>query len=174
MAIKMTRAEYEKKYGQPPIMGGKQPTQTQQVPLANKVANFFGAKGITDQFGADIARARAPKEQRDFVEYPSEREVVGSAAQFGANFIPGAGVGANLSTKIGVGAATGYAFDVGSKLQDKSKTVGQSLTPGLGTAIGAAVPVAGKLISEGVKKATPVVGSFGKVFWLMFRPVLSR
>src|SRR3990167_1446691 len=109
-------------------------------PLANKVADFFGAKGITEQFGADIARARAPEAEKGFVEYPKMKEVVGSAVQFGANFLPGAGVGAGLARKTAVGLGTGYAFDVGSQLQSGQE---KPLTPGVGTVVGGALPGVG-------------------------------
>lgn len=112
-----------------------------KTPFANKVANFFGAKGITDQFGADIARAKAPKAEKSFVEYPKAKEVVGSAIQTGANFLPGAGKGLGLAAKTAIGAGTGYTFDVGSNLQ-ANKSVSESLKPGIGTTIGGAAPVA--------------------------------
>ena len=119
-----------------------------------KVANFVGAKGISDQFGADIARSRLPEAEKNFVQYPSMKEVVGSAIQTGANFIPGAGKGVGLGAKVALGGATGYAFDVGSKLQDKNKTVGESLIPGVGTAVGIALPIAGKLLGNLSTKGT--------------------
>lgn len=122
--------------------------------VGTKVANFVGAKGITEQFGADIARARAPQDQKNLVEYPKMKEVVGSAIQTGANFIPGVGRGASLGVKALAGAGTGYAFDVGSKLQDKEKTVGQSLVPGMGTAVGVALPLAGALFGKLTEKGS--------------------
>mgnify|MGYP001453053534 CR=1 FL=1 len=39
------------------------------------VSNFIGAKGITEQFGADIASATAKPEAKRFVEYPKMKEV---------------------------------------------------------------------------------------------------
>jgi hypothetical protein len=113
------------------------------------VANFFGAKGISEQFGADIARAQAPQDQKNLIAYPSFKQVAGSALQTGANFIPGAGTGASLATKVGMGAATGYAMDVGSKLQDPNRSVSKSLIPGIGTAIGGALPLAGAAFKLG-------------------------
>lgn len=120
-----------------------QPSLGQRVlDTASSVANFIGAEGITEQFGADIARATVPEDQKNLIAYPSMKKVVGSAIQTGANLLPGAGVGASLATKVGIGAATGYAFDVGSKLQ-QNKTLTQAAIPGAGTAVGAALPVAG-------------------------------
>ena len=156
MALQMTRAEYEAKYGAPPPVGGGSALGTsliskQQKPTSNKIADFFGAKGITDLAGAAIAKSKAPAEQKGFVEFPTKRAVLGSAIQTGANFLPGVGVGAKLGTKVATGLATGYAFDVGSKLQDKDKTVGQSLTPGIGTAVGGALPVGGAVVGASSK-----------------------
>lgn len=112
-----------------------------------KVANFFGAKGISEQFGADIARAKAPEAEKDFVEYPKMKEVVGSAIQTGANFLPGAGVGAKLGTKVAVGAGTGYAFDVGSGLQG-GEAIKDSFKPGMGTVLGGAIGGAAGVVSN--------------------------
>lgn len=122
------------------------------------VANFFGAKGISEQFGADIARARAPEAEKGFVEYPKMKEVVGSAIQTGANLIPGVGKGVGMLGKTAAGLGAGYAFDVGSKLQDKNKATGEALTPGIGTAIGGGLPVAGAII----KPAAKIVGRLFK------------
>jgi len=105
------------------------------------VSNFFGGKGIADLTGATIAKAKAKPEEKEFVEFPTAKEVAGSAIQLGANFIPGAGVGATLGRKALVGAGMGLAFDVGSKLQK-----GETPSPGIGTAIGATLPVGGVVI----------------------------
>src|SRR3990167_5916905 len=127
----------------------------QKIPLSNKIANFFGAKGITEQFGADIARAKAPEAEKGFVEYPKMKEVVGSAIQTGANLLPGAGIGAGLARKTAVGLGTGYAFDVGSKLQTGQE---KPLVPGIGTAVGGALPVVG----AGIGYAGRVIGRLFK------------
>lgn len=153
MATQMTRAEYEAKYGFSAIVP---PKSKEKTPFVNKVANFFGAKGITEQFGADIARARATEAEKGFVEYPTMKKVVGSAIQSGANLIPGAGKGVGLIGKIATGAGTGLAFDVGSKLQT-DKSVQESLKPGLGTVVGAATPVA-------VAVAKPALKIIGRLF----------
>jgi len=141
--------------GASPLDGFAKVTEAQQAkkPLGQKVldagtsvANFFGAKGISEQFGADIARARAPEDQKNLINYPSFKQVGGSALQLGANFIPGAGAGASLATKVGIGAATGYAMDVGSKLQENRSN---AFVPGLGTAIGAGLPLAAAAFNLG-------------------------
>ena len=140
--------------------GATNATQTKpKVPLANKITNFLGGKGITDLIGASTAEnyMGLSKEQKKHVEYPTGKEVLGSVAQSAANFIPGAGKGASLLGKAVVGGATGYAFDAGSDLQ-ANKSVGQALTPGVGTALGGALPVAGAVL----KPATRIVGRLFK------------
>lgn len=117
-----------------------------KVPIANKVANFFGAKGITEQFGASLARAKAPESEKDFVEFPKMKEVVGSAIQTGANLIPGAGKGLGLVAKTAIGAGTGAAFDIGSDLQ-----AGNKPSLGIGTAVGGAIPLAGAVAKPAAK-----------------------
>src|SRR3990167_8383569 len=165
----------------------KQEIETLETPKAKKtlggtimkaaqgVTNFVGAKGIADQFGADIARARAPQEQKGFVQYPKQKEVVGSAIQTGSLLVPGSlgakaaskigGTGlaagsARLGAKVGAGAATGYGLDVGAGLQGGEQN---PYKPGLGTAIGGAIPVAGGLFNlgkAGIKKAAPATLEF--------------
>lgn len=141
--------------------------------VAKGVSEFVGAKGITKQFGADIARASVKPEEKGYVEYPSKKEVLGSAIQIGSLLIPG-GLGvkaaskisgkgivkgaARLGTKVVAGAGTGYGLDVGSKLQE-GKSVGESLKPGIGTAVGATLPVAGAGIDL-AKKGVPATLSF--------------
>lgn len=129
--------------------------------VLGKVSRFLGV----DKFARGIGKAAfgLTKEKKDLdklleegkvspEEYEnittgglSNREVVGSAISTGALFAPGAGAKAGLKTKVAVGAATGYAFDIGSKLQDKAKSIEESLTPGIGTAVGAALPILGKI-----------------------------
>lgn len=84
----------------------------------------------------------------------SNQQVVGSAIQTAANFIPSVSKGASLASKVGAGAATGYTYDVGGNLQD-NKSIKQSLTPGIGTAIGAILPIIGKVtgLSDSAKTA---------------------
>lgn len=130
--------------------------------IGSGISNYFGAGGVSEQFGASLARANIPgaeklgilkqtDQSKLYVDNPSVKKVVGSAIQTGANFLPGAGAGANLATKIAIGGATGYAFDVGSKLQKEDTTVSSSLEPGIGTAVGAGLPVAGAVIKPAVK-----------------------
>lgn len=156
----MTTAEYQKTYGMAPNISAtstqpKPPTSLGQKVLntGTAVANFFGAKGIAEDVGATIASAKAAPDEKQYIQHPDLKERIGSTVQFGTNFIPGVGEGAGLAAKVGAGLGTGYAFDVGSKLQD-NKTTGEALTPGIGTLVGGALPVAGAVL----RPATKIVG----------------
>lgn len=74
-------------------------------------------------------------------------QLAGDYLKAGSNFIPGAGEGTNLATKTAVGAGTGYAMDVGSNLKNKESA---PFTPGAGTAIAGALPIAGAVVKPGV------------------------
>jgi len=112
---------------------------------ATSVSNFFGGKGVSDLIGGLVAKAVVPKEQRQFVNLPSAKEVAGSALQLGANFLPGVGE-VGLAGRVALGAGAGYAMDVGSKMQ-QNKTLGETITPGVGTIVGGGLPIAGAVIS---------------------------
>lgn len=74
---------------------------------------------------------------------------VAKAFGFGAKAAPAIG-------KVASGGALGYAFDVGSKLQQGKGA--ESFKPGMGTAIGAALPVAGlamDAVSKSVRSGAP-------------------
>lgn len=73
----------------------------------------------------------------------------------GAKITPFALKSAKLAGNVASGAMGGYGFDVGSKLQE-GRSIGESLKPGLGTAIGGAIPLAGPTIG-GITKG------FGRV-----------
>lgn len=108
--------------------------------------------GNIAQIGQETAQVLNPNDL-------TGKQVIGSAVQTAANFIPGVGKGANLATKVAVGAGTGYAFDVGSKLQNKDKTVGEAFKPSVGTIVGGSLPVAGAIIS---KVVAPVLSRLTK------------
>lgn len=158
MAIQMTRAQYEAKYGKSPISQPVQSAPKQQTGIGQKVlnagtavSNFFGGKGVADTFGSEIAKiGKTPQEKASISQsQPTLGQTAGSALQLGANFLPGAGSGAGLLAKVGAGVGTGLAFDVGSKLQNK-----QTPTPGIGTAVGLATPLAGAVL----RPASKIVG----------------
>lgn len=130
------------------------PTVAKKPSLLEKTGNVltsvFGGKQIGEAIGTQLAKAMVPKDQRQFVSPgPSGRELAGDVLQVGATLLPGVGSGARLATKLAVGAGTGYAFDIASKLKDKEKTALEVATPGIGTAVGAALPALGKITGLG-------------------------
>jgi len=78
------------------------------------------------------------------------RQVTGEALKTASYLFPYgkvAGVAGKALGKIGgnvaSGAAGGYLADAGVGLTDPNQTTGEALTPGMGTAIGAAIPLVG-------------------------------
>lgn len=77
------------------------------------------------------------------------KQIAGETAETAAYLMPGAGKGASLASKSARGATTGYLFDVGSKTQAGAES---PLTPGIGTAAGAILPLLGHVIGNFPKK----------------------
>ncbi len=77
------------------------------------------------------------------------KNIVGETAQTASYLIPygkvASGVagatGSKLLGQLTAGTAGGYTADVGMGLQDENQTVGEALTPGVGTAIGVGLPL---------------------------------
>jgi len=144
-------------------------------PFSNKVADVAGLGGATSVFGKLLARSPIAnllknQGQKDVseltgmsqqeigeanIEAPSGGQVAGAVAQTAALPI-GAAVtgGASLLGRAAAGAGAGYIYDVGQDLVDK-KTATEVLTPGIGTVIGGAAPVA-------IKGAGALVGALRK------------
>jgi hypothetical protein len=121
------------------------PQQSSQ-PLANKVTNALGLGNATQTFGKlanqlgyGVPEVVTPEN----VPKPTGTELVGAGLQT-AGLVGGIAVtgGSSLAGQMAAGAGAGYLYDVGSKLQDKSKTLGEVVTPGANTAIGAIAPAA--------------------------------
>lgn len=124
------------------------PTETEvSKPLANKVTEALGLGGATQVFGDVLARqgigTDTPKEvTQEFIEKPTAGQVAGATLQTAA--IPtGFAItgGTSLLGQAAVGAGLGYAYDVGQSLVEQ-ESAGEVLTPGVGTIVGAAAPVA--------------------------------
>lgn len=152
------------------VVGGARPVSVpeqqkglgQQIgDIAQGVSNFIGAKGLTDLAGSQIAKfglgASGNMDAANRVAQPSVEQVIGSAIQTGANFIPGAGIGAGLAKKVAIGAGTGYAMDVGNSLQ-QGRSLQDSLQPGIGTSVGGGLPV----VSVAIKPAVAILGRLFK------------
>lgn len=121
-------------------------------PISNKITDFLGLDKATDTFGAAIARTRLGAKltgtdveaNREFIEAPTGKELAGAALQTGA-VVAGTALGgpASMVGKAALGAGLGYAYDVGGDLQ-KDSTIKETLTPGMGTVVGAAAPFVAK------------------------------
>lgn len=124
-------------------------------PFANKVTNFLGLGGATDVFGRLMSRqgigTDTPKEvTQEFVEKPTGKEIAGAVAQTAA--VPlGAAItgGGSLAGQVAAGAGVGYLYDVGQNLIE-NKSLAETVTPGMGTVMGAAAPVAIRGLTAGV------------------------
>lgn len=79
-------------------------------------------------------------------------KLLGSATKLTPTAIKVAKLGGNVVS----GATGGYMADVGYNLADESKTLGEAFTPGVGTALGAAIPFAGPALKAG---KTALVGN---------------
>ena len=139
----------------------KKPTSVGQKILnaGSAVTKFLGGEAVADTFGSEIAKIGKSSKEKSIISasQPGVKETVGSAIQLGANLLPGAGKGVGLIGKAAVGAGTGYAFDVGSNLQNGKEPI-QALKPGIGTVAGGALPVAGAAIGAAVRPAVRIAG----------------
>lgn len=167
MAI-MSHDEFVQKYNRPPAVVPNVSTQTSPQPqsLGQKVTGGLDAVFGGKQIGESLVKAGnnignlvtggIPKYNAHLadntVDVPA---LIGDYTKAAANFIPGAGEGAGLLAKTAVGGATGYAMDVGSKLKNQDES---PFSPGIGTAIGATLPMGGAVI----KPATAIVGRLMK------------
>lgn len=79
------------------------------------------------------------------------KQIAGESLETAAYLAPGAPKGAGLGAKVATGAGTGYGFDVGTKLQEDAP-IGEALKPGLATAAGAVLPLAGAALRKFPKK----------------------
>ncbi len=110
-------------------------------------------KALSD-LNTEISQQGADRSKLLNQEDLTTKQVLGSAAQTAANFLPGAAKGAGLVKKVLIGAGTGYAYDVGSNLQNKDKTVKEAFKPGIATVVGGSLPIASAVIKNVV---APVV-----------------
>lgn len=58
---------------------------------------------------------------------------------------------AKVAGQVSSGVIGGYMADVGFNLEDEKKTLGESFIPGVGTALGAAIPLVGPAFKAGAK-----------------------
>lgn len=142
-----------------------------------KVGELFGGLAVKHGLYSDPRVGKLTPEERESVTLPSAREVAGSAARSASLFVPvgriaqGATMGARaigMAPKvakavgaIGAGAGAGYAFDVASHLEDKNVplTAKDIYKPGVGTAVGGAIPVAGVAAKGAAALGRDVIGA---------------
>lgn len=143
-------------------------TQSQQFELQGRLIQTIKAKKAKGEDTSRLEKALADltgsvKETGDGAEAMlnpnnlTNREVIGSGLQLAANFIPGVGRTGSLAKRVGAGAATGYVFDVGAKLQDTENPDSKDFVPGVGTAVGAALPIAGNVLKGVFGKSAQIL-----------------
>jgi hypothetical protein len=116
-----------------------------------------GYEAMADEGGQNIAGISVPT--------PTARQITGEALQTASYLFPygkaaglaGKGLG-KIGGNVASGATGGFLADAGYGLADKEQTVGEALTPGLGTAIGASIPLAGSTL-RATGRATSKLGS---------------
>jgi hypothetical protein len=165
----MTAAEYQKKYGQPvnfnmpedqsvkaahgfqtSVFAPAEPSfeaATKQAKKGNMFTRMLGLTEATDVFGAHIARSRVGsaliggdlEASREFIPKPTAGQTAGALAQTAATALAPAIAPVGLPAQMAAGAALGYAYDVGSDMVAQ-KSIGETLTPGVGTAAGVLAP----------------------------------
>lgn len=123
-------------------------------PLSNRIAGALGFGGVVDVLGSHIARAQAETPDiKKRIEKPTTGQNVGAALQLGSLAFPYGRVAGTAAGLVGrtaaptvariaggavAGAAGGYTQDVASSLIKKD-SAGETLTPGMGTALGGAL-----------------------------------
>lgn len=113
------------------VFGGKQIGES-LVKAGTNVANL--ATGGISKFEQNLPQ--------NTVNVPN---LIGDYTKASANFIPGAGEAANLVAKTAVGAGTGYAMDVGSKLKNSEQ---KPFMPGAATVVAGSIPVVGAAVAR--------------------------
>lgn len=126
-----------------------------------KIGEYLGTKYVSGK-----QRAQGNEEIAANIDAtaPTAGQLAGDVAQIGLTFAPlGAGASALKTgakalgagemlaggvSKLAAGAGAGYAFDVSQGLKDKEEN---PLAPGIGTAIGSAIPIAGSIKNQVVR-----------------------
>lgn len=139
----------------------------------NILDTVFGGEKIGEVIGTKIAKMRATPEEKQFIEpAPTVGEIVGDVARVASTFVPvakvakvatagakaiGAGRAAKTIGNVVSGGATGALADVGVSMAE-----GEQPSLGLGTLIGAGIPLASPItgaISRAIAKGAAKAGS---------------
>lgn len=154
----------------------KEPIKQLLVKPAARTAEAVGRTGILGENIQKGYESMADTGQKiggfNIEPVQNDRQVVGEALQTASYLFPygkvagaaGKAVGSKLAGNVISGAAGGYTADVGYGLADNTQTTGEALTPGLGTAIGGAIPlvapatrVAGRALAKTGEKVVDAV-----------------
>jgi len=154
----------------------KEPIKQLLVKPAARTAEAVGRTGILGENIQKGYESMADTGQKiggfNIEPVQNDRQVVGEALQTASYLFPygkvagaaGKVVGSKLAGNVISGAAGGYTADVGYGLADNTQTTGEALTPGLGTAIGGAIPlvapatrVAGRALAKTGEKVVDAV-----------------
>jgi hypothetical protein len=128
--------------------------------FANQFTNLLGLGDATQVFGDAIARTKAGaaitgtdvNANREFIEAPTAGQLGGAALQTAAAAASPAIAPIGMGASMLAGGALGYAYDIGSDLVAQ-KSMGETLTPGMGTAVGVVAPPAAKALTGLAAKA---------------------
>lgn len=152
---------------------------------ADAVVNFIpGLRTAVENFATEGAALTARNQQEANIirqGAPSVKQSVGSAIQLGSNLLPIGTAAKGITTAaqaaklplakaigaIGAGAGTGYAFDAGYQIEQGKTGIP---TPGLGTAIGAGIPLAG---SAAVKATQTAKNQAPRLINSLIKPLLK-
>jgi hypothetical protein len=133
---------------------------------AEKVTDAVGLGGAVDVFGSHLARmgvgAQTAAEGKEFIQKPTTGQTIGAVAQTAA--VPlGAAItgGSSIGGQVLAGASAGYLYDVGSDLIEQ-KDAAETITPGIGTVVGAAVPPAVRGFGAGLSRGTGAIAGAAK------------
>lgn len=123
-----------------------------------KVADFLGLGGATSVFGRSIARTEVANEafgtdvesSREFIADPTRKERLGAVGQVGSQLAGTVVMGpASRAGQVAFGAGLGYLYDVSTDTIE-NKTLAETVTPGIGTAFGAAAPLVLGAVGSGI------------------------
>lgn len=128
-------------------------SETTKVPVFGDIE---AQKGIGEGGGKQIA-GEALKIGSYLFPYGKVAGVVGGTVLGGSKLTPLAIKTAKVTGNVASGVSGGYMADVGYNLADENKTLGESFKPGLGTALGVAIPLTGPTVKA--LKGTPRTAS---------------
>lgn len=153
----------------------QQPVEQQKAPLMQRIGDtadtIFGGGKIGEYIGKNIARGTYgdtiqkmvvgqdlnPEAEAMVEAGPTKKQLLGDVARVGLNFAPIGRLSAGLSSRlaqegvkrsnllgnVATGAGVGYGFESANSVREGGTATPQ---PGLETAIGAAIPLAGPVL----------------------------